>query len=263
MNEKTNNENNNNKNSNKTKDLIKKNKLDSEPQNQNSNLGEGSKSYHEEADIYERFSQVEDSPKKILNFLKPLIEGKKVLDLGCGTGKFMIDLAHVSKEYVGLDISKDQLNIAKNKLIKNNINNVKLIQSSAENIPLESNQFDVIISTWVLGTIQDESRREKAVSEALRLLKTGGSTYLVENNSGGDFEVIRNRFPNKERTEKYNSWLLNHKFIVEIEFNTYFEFNNLIEAQKIFEHIWGKTAMSKIKSNRIKQKIIIFKQEKK
>ena len=56
---------------------------------ENLNLSEKSKNYYEENDIYEIFSIAEDYPNKIYEYLLPKIKGKIVLDLGCGTGKFM------------------------------------------------------------------------------------------------------------------------------------------------------------------------------
>ena len=53
------------------------------------NLSEKSKNYYEENDIYELFSIAEDYPNKIYKYLLPKIKNKTILDLGCGTGKFM------------------------------------------------------------------------------------------------------------------------------------------------------------------------------
>lgn len=222
----------------------------------NKNLSEGSKRYYHEANIYEHFSEVEDKPKLILNFLKEKIKSKIVLDLGCGTGKFLKPLSPISKEYIGLDISANQIEIAKTKTA--NFDNVKFLCSSAESINLLDKSVDVIISTWVLGTILEEERRLKALNEAKRVLKENGEIFLVENNIGGEFETIRGRYPNLEETKKYNDWLESQGFKPINKFETYFEFDSEKEAKENFKAIWGKETSKQIRSKRIKHKIIIY-----
>ena len=131
------------------------------------NLSEKSKNYYEENDIYEIFSIAEDYPNKIYKALLPEIKNKIVLDLGCGTGKFMSKFHKDTTKYYGLDLSEQQLNIAKEKVKDDN---VEFICCSAENIPLEDNSIDSIISTWVLRTILEEDRRTKVFNEMRRVL---------------------------------------------------------------------------------------------
>jgi ubiquinone/menaquinone biosynthesis C-methylase UbiE len=223
-------------------------------------LSEGSKSYHDEAHIYECFSQAEDKPGKILELLQPLTVNKEVLDIGCGTGKYLIKLAPHAKRYVGLDISEDQLRIAKTKL--DGLKNVDLICSSAESINLPSESIDIIISTWVFGTILDENRRIKALSEAQRVLRKNSGIYLVENDLDGDFESIRGRYPDSSKTQAYNSWLEQKGFTPHIRFSTYFEFKDLEEAKSIFGSIWGQDAANKVSDKTITQNIVVYEKRK-
>lgn len=225
----------------------------------NFNLSEKSKNYYEENDIYEIFSIAEDYPNKIYNFLLPKVQNKIVLDLGCGTGKFMQKFYKETTKYYGLDLSNEQLNIAKEKVKDSN---VEFICCSAENIPLPDNSVDIIISTWVLGTILEIDRRNKVLEEMKRVLKKDGNIYLVENDIGGEFEEIRNRYPNIKKTKEYNDWIENHNFICDIKFETYFKFDNENQSKRVFTNIWGDEIGSKVKNNIIKQNIIIYKYNK-
>ncbi|MGV8086494.1 MAG: class I SAM-dependent methyltransferase [Candidatus Woesearchaeota archaeon] len=218
------------------------------------NLAEGSKSYHKEADIYERFSQVEDTPEKILQFFKLVVKDETVLDLGCGTGKYARLLSPLTKKYYGIDISADQLKIAKDKNP-----DVEFICNSAEKINLLSETIDTIISTWVIGTVNGYKRKAQVISEALRVLKPNGKIYLIENDIGGDFETIRGRYPNISRTKEYNDWLENEmKFKPVSRFTTYFDFSSIQEAKQIMGSIWGKDASDNVQSKKINQNIIIY-----
>lgn len=224
------------------------------------NLSEGSKSYHEEAHVYERFSQVEDTPGMISDYLKPLVKGKDVLDLGCGTGKYLLPLAPFAKHYTGLDISSDQLAIARAKAA--GLQNVDFLCSSAESIDLPDESIDTIISTWVLGTILDDDRRSVAVNEAQRVLRKEGSIYLVENDLGGDFEMIRGRYPDTARTKGYNDWLEGQGYSPVSRFETYFDFSSLDEAKNIFGAIWGQDAANRVSDKRVSHNIVIYHKQK-
>ena len=222
----------------------------------NLNLSEKSKNYYEENDIYEIFSIAEDYPNKIYECLLPQIKNKIVLDLGCGTGKFMQMFYDKATKYYGLDLSDQQLNIAKRKV---DSNSVEFICCSAENIPLPDNSVDIIIATWVLGTILELDRRNKVLAEMRRVLKDNGSIYLVENDTGGEFEKIRNRYPNIQRTKEYNDWIEGNGFSCYNKFETYFKFNDKDQAKNVFSNIWGNETGDKVNKEIIKQNIIIYK----
>ena len=53
----------------------------------------------------------------------------------------------------------------------------------------------------MLGTILEVDRRNKVLEEMKRVLKHDGNIYLVENDIGGEFEEIRNRYPDIKRTK--------------------------------------------------------------
>ena len=220
------------------------------------NLSEKSKNYYEENDIYEIFSIAEDKSNKIYECLLSNIKNRIVLDLGCGTGKFMQKFYMETVKYYGLDLSKEQLKIAKQKV---NNENVQFICCSAENIPLPDNSVDVIISTWVLGTILEIDKRNKVFNEMKRVLKKDGSIYLVENDIGGEFEEIRNRYPNIKKTKDYNDWIESNGFTSYKQFETYFNFKNREQAIDVFTNIWGEEIGNKVKSQIIRHNVVVYK----
>lgn len=143
-------------------------------------------------------------------------------------------------------------------MTKANNENIKFICSSAENIPLENNSVDVIICTWMLGTILEEDRRNIVLKEMKRVVKNNGYIYLVENDIGGEFEQIRGRFPNASKTLEYNNWIESNEFNIVDKFETYFKFKDKIEAKNVFNNIWGDKVGQKIDCEIIKQNIIIY-----
>lgn len=222
------------------------------------NLSEKSIAYYNLNNYYEMFSKAEDYPKYIEKELIKISKDKIVLDAGCGSGKYLTEIEKVSKCLYGVDVSKDQISIALSK-VKNKEN---LICTDLISLPFEDDKFDIIYSSWVLGTIVDLNKREKVLKELIRVLKPNGKIILIENNIGGYFERMRDRYPNKERTEKYNYWILKNGFRKYKEINSYFRFKSDNIAKEVFDKIYGKK-ISLLAKKQIEHKIIIFEYEKK
>jgi len=107
-------------------------------------LQEKSEIYYERAEIYDALSEAEDADNKVFDWLLPHITGKTVLDLGCGTGKYLRLFAPHAKHITGLDASEAQLTIAQRKLP--DIDNVILVQGDAVSAPLPNPEYEVVIN---------------------------------------------------------------------------------------------------------------------
>jgi len=208
--------------------------------------------YKEKVKIYYDFKEGQDFPKKIERLLIPKIKNKIVLDLGCGNGSYANIFAPHSKKYFALDISKEQLKLAK-KATKG-IKKIKFINSNAKKIPLPKESVEVIILVYVLSVIQGRREKKKVLQEVERVLKKNGKIFLIENDSEGEFEEIRGHL---KRTKNYNDWLKKQRF-KEKKITTYFKYSSLKKARDIFHRIWGIKISNKLKSNIVKQKVIIF-----
>ena len=215
-----------------------------------------SKVYNSQADIYEEFVDAEDYSKKILKFLKPKIENKIVLDVGCVNGKFASEMAHLSSKYIGIDISEAQINKAKVKTAENK--NVKLICCSATNLPLPSESVDIVISLWAVSVIRGRRNKRKVLKEMERVLKKDGEIYLVENDFSGDFEIMRGH---PIRTKKYHKWLEKNGFKSK-KMVTYFNFKSFEDAKRIFHAIWKGRVSNKVKNKVINHNIVLFSKKK-
>jgi ubiquinone/menaquinone biosynthesis C-methylase UbiE len=221
------------------------------------NLSENSKTYYDENHIYQLFSNAEDFPDYIFSFLIPFFQNKTILDLGCGNGKYTNKIHNINKNIIGFDKSFPQLNH------KNRNQNINFINGDAFQLPFKNNSFDLIFSSWMLGTIADENKQQAIIKEAKRTLKENGKIILIENDINSEFEILRGRFSeNDERTLAYNNFLINNGFQIIKKINTYFEFENDIIANNVFKSIWKERLIKKIISAKIEHKVIIFSCEK-
>ena len=97
-----------------------------------------------------------------------------VLDLGSGAGNdcFLVKSIIGDKGQVtGLDFSKEMVMKARQNNQKLGFENVKFLAGDIEDMPLDTNQFDVVISNCVLNLVPDKT---KAFAEIKRVLKSGG-----------------------------------------------------------------------------------------
>jgi ubiquinone/menaquinone biosynthesis C-methylase UbiE len=109
---------------------------------------------------------------KIIIFLKTIFNNKKIisLDLGSGTGIFSRQLAKISKQVVGIEISKE--------MIKNayKINNIKYINSSVNSIRINK-KFDLITAASCFHWFNN-FRISKIIQNSL---KEGGYFFITYN----------------------------------------------------------------------------------
>lgn len=94
------------------------------------------------------------------------VDGKDVLELGCGAARFSIALSRRGARCVGLDYSERQLEHARSLGA-----DFPLVHAAAEDVPLPDAGFDVVFSDHGALSWGDPSR---VVPEAARLLRPGG-----------------------------------------------------------------------------------------
>ncbi len=107
-------------------------------------------------------------------------ESDVVLDLGSGAG-FDSFLASKkvgsSGKVIGIDMTKEMVEKARKIANKYGYKNVEFKSSEIENLPIEDNSIDVIISNCVINLIPDKL---KVFQEAKRVLREGGKMYISD-----------------------------------------------------------------------------------
>ena len=101
-------------------------------------------------------------------------EGDSVLDLGSGAGNDCFVARAIVGEtgkVTGIDFTDAMLEKARKNVAKLGFANVEFVKGDIEEMPLEDNQFDVIVSNCVLNLVPDKT---KAFSEIYRVLKPSG-----------------------------------------------------------------------------------------
>jgi len=116
--------------------------------------------------------------KQCIDFINTLPTNAIVADIGCGNGRHLIPCAQHCKKTIGLDISKELLNIVKKKLDENNLNNVTLLHSDVVNLPLKDNSVDALLYIASLHNIKGRKKRIQSLKEIKRILKKDGKAQI-------------------------------------------------------------------------------------
>ena len=114
---------------------------------------------------------------------------ERILDLGCGRGAVLLLAAQhlTTGRAVGVDLwrSGDQSGNAADATRRNAIaegvaDRVELHTADMTALPLEDDSFDVVVSSLAMHNIRGRAGREKALEEAVRVLRPGGRLMIAD-----------------------------------------------------------------------------------
>ena len=116
--------------------------------------------------------------KNVFKFIKAE-KHDSILDIATGTGDMAIMYGQTeATRIVGIDISSGMLDVAKKKIKETPLDQrIKFEIGDAENLPFESNSFDVASVTYGIRNFED---LKKGLSEILRVLKPSGMLVILE-----------------------------------------------------------------------------------
>ncbi|MFB3883990.1 MAG: class I SAM-dependent methyltransferase [Thermodesulfobacteriota bacterium] len=108
----------------------------------------------------------------ILDLLRP-VQGEILLDAGCGTGIFTLDILSFGPRVIGLDISRPMLIRAAEKARGYPF---QAILADMSHLPFQDSSFDKVVSVTALEFIRDA---KPAVNELFRVTKKGGRIVVA------------------------------------------------------------------------------------
>ena len=136
-----------------------------------------SATYDEKRFLSPQGEYVDRIHKEIIIGMVDSWEGKKVLELAAGTGRFSIALAQFGAKVVSSDIAEEMLRMVKGKASQvNGIGSIDLLRMDAQSLAIKDATFDGCICINALEHIREYHRVLKEVS---RVVKPGG--FLIVN----------------------------------------------------------------------------------
>lgn len=110
------------------------------------------------------------------NMLKFLgnVQGKKILDLGCGEGGYSRELTKRGAQLVSVDCSSKAIEYAISLARAENLDIEHFVRNSNDLFDIESEQFDIVLCSMMLMDCEDF---DGTLQEAYRVLKKGGKVF--------------------------------------------------------------------------------------
>jgi len=122
----------------------------------------------------------------------------KILDIGCGTGRHAIELAKRGYNVTGIDLSADQLALAKKKARSAGAE-VKFLQRDARTLDyLEEFDLVIMICEGAFSLMETDEMNFEILSNATRALKKGGKLIMTTLNGLYPLRHAMKDFLNKQ-----------------------------------------------------------------
>ncbi len=122
----------------------------------------------------------------------PYKKGDILLDVGCGTGDQALlaeDMVGDEGRVYGSDAASKMINVARQKAQRSN-KQVNFDVDVIENLSHADETFDVVMNSLVMHHLPGDLKRQ-GIKEFYRVLKTGGSVYIVDMEPDGKGSIIQ------------------------------------------------------------------------
>ena len=148
----------------------------------------------------------------MLGLMPDALRGKFVLDVGCGSGRYMLHALRRGATHVtGVDLSSAMLTRAGGELAEHfDGANVRLVQGDLAHLPLPDAQADLTICGLTIGHLADLSN---ALSELCRVTRPGGSVLCSDVHPTGhalgwlrDFKSGGRRYAVRHTPHLHSHW---------------------------------------------------------
>ena len=114
-----------------------------------------------------------------LGFVRTYGAGKKVLDIGCGSGDFLLESKDTVSSGYGIDYTNKAIEAACSKRNSMSASNLEFIKANVNQVPFKNRTFDLVFSFAALVYVP---QLERALQEVARVLKPNGVAILEMGN---------------------------------------------------------------------------------
>ncbi len=142
--------------------------------------------YAEAPEVFEAFAQAEDPEGRVIEALlrRGGLEGRRVLEIGAGTGKLAERLSPVCEAWVALEPEAA--------LVDRMATGPLALRALGQQLPLKARSVHRIVAAWVLGYLS-RSTVAAILADGERVLSPGpgAGIWAIENAGSGDFQTLR------------------------------------------------------------------------
>jgi ubiquinone/menaquinone biosynthesis C-methylase UbiE len=196
-----------------------------------------------------KFEDVDCNLLPTINRISPL-KGKRLLDLGTGTGRIPLLVHQLTSNIVGLDLHWDMLREHKvQKELKGEV--WELAQADMRNLPIRSANFDIITAGWSISAFRVwedkhwENHIGQVINEMHRTIKPGGVLIIIETMTTASTAPA----PPTQELAEYYSWLENEWGFTREVVQTDYQFDNLDQAVTMIDFFFGQETADTVREN--------------
>lgn len=158
--------------------------------------------YDEESRFSRRFNAVEyiTTMKYIKKYLKP---GMRIAEIGAGTGRYSLALADMGYEVDAVELVQHNIDVFRSKMKPQQ--KVSIVQGDAVDLKFSDETYDITLLLGPMYHLFSKEDQIKAISEALRITKTGGmvfAAYVMNDLTVYDYLFLRGNMK-KYKENKY------------------------------------------------------------
>jgi len=128
--------------------------------------------------VFGKVLDVERHRKRVVDLLGD-VDGKTVIDVGCGTGRnfpLLVQAVGPRGRVIGLDCSAGMLREARRRVARHGWRNVELVHGDAVELDGVDEPVDAVLSVWCYGTVYDLAG---ALRRATDVLAPGGRLAIM------------------------------------------------------------------------------------
>jgi arsenite methyltransferase len=140
---------------------------------------------------------------------------ERILDMGCGRGAVLLLVAQhlTTGRAVGVDLwqQRDQSGNAaeatrRNAVAEGVADRVDLHTGDMQALPFDDNCFDLVVSSLAIHNIRGQAGRERAIDEAVRVLRPGGQLIIADIRATRQHEVHLAKIGMSDVTRRGLGW---------------------------------------------------------
>ena len=167
----------------------------------------------------------------------------KILDVGCGSGRFSIRAAQSGHIVTAIDVTPAAITAASEKAKNLKLDNVNFLVGDMTEMPFQNNEFDyVFCPRFSINAVATFHKRKKAISEMMRVVKPGGIVYIESFNKlylgRGPIVSIKNILGDlQKRISITLYYLMNKKYDGLLPGDITYESNKVDGATKGYAHL--------------------------
>ena len=205
------------------------------------------RAYVEAPEIFDAFSSAEDPDGLITrSVLKHAeLDGRRVLEIGCGTGRYTREWSPSAASYLALEKSPGMLQLARRNCA-GTTTGLELLCANAAAIPVRDDTVDRVLAGWVVINLQPRLRAT-VLRETARVLGRGpgAGLWLIENHWSGEFQLLRGRRRDEE-SARVRMLINRHGFSIVEVVHTELRFASTDEAERVLGWLCGEAVRRRL-----------------